>query len=134
MMPSKAVVLFSGTSAANTAISSGALDTSDFDALLIEIAPSAAPTGGNINFFDLGFSGSVPTQVQAVILTGSGMSAAWGMGASNSPNSRYIGGLDAPLPASTRIDLDALGVGVTGTLRVIGRRNFRGPDRASNPD
>lgn len=134
MMPSKAVVLFSGTSAANTAISSGTLDTSDYDALLVEVSPSGAPTGGNLSFFDLGFSGSVPVQVQAVLLTGSGMSAAWGMGASNAPNSRYIGGLDAPVPASTRIDLDALGIGVTGTLRVIGRRNFRGPDRSSNPD
>ncbi len=137
-MPSKYVTLFEGTSAANTAINSGELDVKDFDAIGVWTRPSGAAAAGTIVMRDLDID--VASQVVGSIATtadGNPNATAWGLGVSSaaSPSSTYFkGGISMPLPGRVSVELSALGAGVTGYLRVYGRRNHRGPDVSSTPD
>lgn len=126
-MPSKVVTLFDQTSAANTAINSGGLDTSDFDALLVEVLFSAAASGAPpLTLTDndttvLLQSHNVPAAATSAII---GTSPGGGISGNNSAG--YAAAAACMLPQTVKATVAAAGVGVTSRLIVKGRRNFRG--------
>jgi hypothetical protein len=115
-------VLFDQTSAANTSLDTGALNIASgpFDAVLIELSPSAAMTTGNIQLFDPDLS------TNELVHFASGTSATpvligWGVGVGSAASATtYLGGLPAPLSKSIRVVTPALGAAVTGRLRIVG--------------
>lgn len=125
MRPTKAVTLFDGTSAANTAFDSGDLNTADFDSLLVEVIPSGAAGASVLSFYDSAFSTSTAIYTVATGATAVVKTSGWGVIAPDATVGERLAGLPAPLPALARIGIGALGVGITARLRVIGRRNFK---------
>lgn len=136
-MPSKFVLLASGASGVNAPVSFD-FDGSDIDFLLVEYVPDIAvpaPATG-VEFFDRDHGTTNGFQLNSFTSPADalGHNATWGLGATLAGGGRSIGGLPAPIPRNPRVTVNALGVGVTATVRVYGRRNFRGPDVAASMD
>jgi len=134
--PTKQVVLFEGTSAADTAFNTGTLNTTGYDAVFVEEQPSGAAAAASIYLKDMG-KGSVSTTVGVIALSANAdpNEIAWGIGVGTAAAAAYYrGGLSAPLPSSVRFDVGALGAGITCYLRVIGVRRHRGPDVSLTAD
>lgn len=125
MMPSKATLLFDGTSAANTAFDSGNLSTADYDSLLVEVIPSGAAGASTLSFYDPGFSTSTAIYTVATPATAAVKTSAWGPGEASATVGERLAGLGGALPDVARFGIGALGVGITARIRVFGRRNFR---------
>lgn len=126
--PSKAAVLFDGTSAANTAFDTGNLDTSDYDAVAIEVIPSAAAAASVLSFYDTAFSVATAIWTVATPATAAVKTSGWGTIAPDVTVGERLAGMPAALPASVRIGIGALGAAVTARIRVVGRRSFKGVD------
>lgn len=128
-MPTIPVILFDASSGANAVLDTGPLDTADFESLLV----IALSSGGNFTTshgvscetYDAG--GTALVVYDAGVAAGNRSSFAWGPGCRGGWNlDTGIAGLDMLVPHKVRLQLPALGVGVTGRLIVIGRKVFRG--------
>ncbi len=133
MRPTKAIVLFDATGTANTAFDSGALDTTDFDVLAVEILPSGAAAASTLSFYDLALSASQAVFTVATPATAATKTAAWGPGEVAAVVGERLGGQGGVLPASVKIGIGALGAGITAHIRVLGRRMFREGTGVYNP-
>lgn len=125
MRPTKAAILFDGTSAANTAFDSGNLDVTDYDSVLVEVIPSGAAGASTLSFYDTAFSTATAVYSIATGATAAVKTSGWGLIAPDTTVGERLAGLPAPLPSNVRFGVGALGVGITARLRVIGRRNFK---------
>lgn len=132
MRPTKAVALFDGTSAANTAFDTGNLDTSDYDSLLVEVIPSGAAAASTLSLYDTAYSTTTAIRALATPATAAVKTAAWGSGENPAASNEYVGGQPGALPANVRVGVGALGAGVTARIRVIGRRLFKGVEGAAH--
>lgn len=117
-----AAVLFDNTGGANAAFDTGALDTSRYDVLAIEVLPSAAAAASTLTLYDLDLSASVGIAALATPATALVKTAAWGPGEQPVAATEYVGGRGGALPSSVKVGIGALGVGVTARIRVVGRR------------
>lgn len=125
-------VLYDQVSAPNAELDTGSLDVGAYDGLLIELTTDAVRTACSLEYHDpdnMGSTGGglLSPSVPADIL---GHTAAWGPGCGAAASGRYLGGLPAVLPSHVKFFLTAGGVGVSQRMRVIGRRNRRGPETA----
>ncbi len=135
MMPSKAILLFSGVGGANAAFDTGDLNTADYDYLLVELIPSGAAAASTLSFYDSGFSVVSAIRGLATPATAAVKSAGWGPGEQPAASGEYVGGCGGALPPLVRVGAAALGVGVTARIRVWARRNYRGDiNRPVAPD
>lgn len=126
MRPTKSAVLFDASGSANAAFDTGNLDTSDYDAILVEVIPSAAAAASTLSFYDTAFSTSTAVYTVATGATAAVKTSGWGTIAPDATVGERLAGLPAALPASVRIGIGALGAGVSARIRVVGRRFFKG--------
>lgn len=127
-MPTEAKVIYDSTSGANAVLDTGAIDTKDFDSLLITVQASGNNTAGGISFETYDSENTARVVYNATFATAqSRFSGCWGPGCTGSYNHATGGSnaFPAPLPATIRLQVAALGTGVTGRLIVIGRKNYR---------
>lgn len=114
-------VLYDQTSGVNAALDTGVLDLSllSVDALTIEELPSGAAVAGALTLIDAD-SGTLVSFATAAN-TNPGV-AGWGFNVSPTAGGTYLGGLPCPLPQRVRVQLSALGAGITGRLRILAGR------------
>jgi hypothetical protein len=124
--PSKAVLIHDSTGGANASHNTGTLNVTDYDELLVELVPSAAPAASFLRFRDTDLSPTLDVATLATPTTADVKTAAWGGGVPAAASGEYVGGRPGALPPGVRFDVGALGAGVTARLRVWGRRSFRG--------
>lgn len=126
MRPTKSAVIFDGTGTANTAFSTGDLDVTDFDSVLVEVIPSGAAAASVLSFYDWAFSVATAVYTVATGATAAVKTSGWGLIAPDTTVGERLAGLPAPLPGFVRFGIGALGVGITARIRVVGRRNAKG--------
>lgn len=134
-MPTKLVVLFEGTGAANTNFDTGPVDTQDCDQVGYACVASAGITASSIVA-----SGYLDAAGTKVVFSKTGTWSAGqnhaeaGIGPGSTHTSLGAPAVPTAVPPFVGVSASAAGVGVTVTVFIYGRRNHRGPDRSLNPD
>lgn len=124
-MPSIPVILFDATSAANAALDTGKIDVTDFESVAIYLV-SAGVVGTPSVSHEIYDAGGTALAIDTAVLTAGSTRAVggWGPGCSYSKNGLL--GLATALPGAIRLQVAALGAGITGRLVIVGRKTYRG--------
>ena len=135
--PSLSKVLLTQNGADNTAFTTAAIDTREYDTISYfviltgGVAPAALTSVMNAYAEDgttlIGGAG-------AVVSTGAASySGGWGPGCTGSAN-LPSGGYAQTVPPFVKVTVPAFGLGITAKLTIYGRRGHRGPDVSLNAD
>jgi hypothetical protein len=119
-------LLFDGTGTANAEYATPAVDTLDYENLLIEVVSVGGLSSvSNLYFIDRGIGAAARVRSLALVAVanGSASSAGWGPGCDANASGDYAGGLPAPIPPSVSFTVNPLGAGVSARVRVFGRRH-----------
>lgn len=127
--PSKVETLFDDISGANAVISTGVLNTTDFDVVTALVLFSAAAAGSpSLKIVDGVYS--IPLLVKAIGATATnGLVSVGAGGGGTGDTAGYQAAAAVCVPASVNVICAAAGAGVTTRLVVYGRRNFRVPSQ-----
>lgn len=136
-MPSRVDVLLTQQGVDNTAFTTAAIDTREYESItyFVLISGGVAPAGLNaiMSFFGPDGVTSIGSQGATISTGAAGYGGGIGpgcTGSSNIPN----GGFAQTVPPFLKITVPAFGLGITAKLTVWGRRNFRGPSSPINAE
>jgi hypothetical protein len=112
------------TTAANTAVTTPAVDMEDFEEVFVDIQFSGAQTGCTLIPYEVDATGNALQVGPSQAITASATYAAISWGPGSSFGSGGLTGIQAMLPWRTQFAIGAAGSGVTTRVRITGKRRL----------